>query len=101
MIPGMEILLVTARSGSSVRLSGLNSAGGSEDKAGGIRREIELVVSGGVDGVAVGTGENRMLEVGVKVRVIRVPYFGEFGTITALPYAHAEIESGALLRVAG
>ncbi len=73
--------------------------GATQVRAGAMRPE--LVVSGGVDGAVISNAEGGMLEVGTKVRVIRVPYFGEFGTITALPHALAEIESGALLRVAG
>jgi hypothetical protein len=40
------------------------------------------------------------LQVGSRVRVIRVPYFGLQGCVTALPKELVEIETGALARVA-
>jgi hypothetical protein len=40
------------------------------------------------------------LEVGSRVRIIRVPYFGMWGYVTALPKELVTIETGALARVA-
>jgi hypothetical protein len=39
------------------------------------------------------------LQVGSPVRVIRAPYFGRLGEVTALPPALAQVESGATVRV--
>jgi len=40
------------------------------------------------------------LQVGSRVRIIRVPYFGAQGRVTALPKELSQIETGALARVA-
>jgi hypothetical protein len=40
------------------------------------------------------------LQVGSRVRIIRVPYFGQQGTVTALPKELTQIETGAIARVA-
>jgi len=39
------------------------------------------------------------LAVGTPIRVIREPYFGRLGTVTALPSELVEVESGTLVRV--
>lgn len=39
------------------------------------------------------------LEIGRRVRVIRIPYFGAVGTVTAMPHAPQLIETGAHTRV--
>lgn len=41
----------------------------------------------------------KTLEVGAAVRIIRVPYFGLFGTVTEMPSRPCRIESGAVVRV--
>jgi len=43
--------------------------------------------------------ETRFLRTGARVRIIRVPYFGQFGEITAMPPEPQRIPSGALVRV--
>jgi hypothetical protein len=45
-------------------------------------------------------GQGVGLQVGSRVRIIRVPYFGLQGHVTALPKELAAIETGALARVA-
>lgn len=39
------------------------------------------------------------LSVGSRIRLIRVPYFGEFATVTSLPHEPAKIPTGAWTRV--
>ena len=39
------------------------------------------------------------LALGAKVRLIRVPYFGQFGTVHELPNANEQIPTGAFTRV--
>lgn len=41
----------------------------------------------------------RTLSVGAKVRIIRVPYFGEFAEVTELPNEPEAVPSGAIVRV--
>lgn len=41
------------------------------------------------------------LDVGSTVRMIRVPYFGRYGTVVSLPKELAQLETGAMARVAG
>lgn len=50
---------------------------------------------------SVSARDNRAhgLEVGERVRIIRVPFFGATGTITELPHDLARIETGAHVRV--
>ncbi len=45
--------------------------------------------------------ETKSLEIGAPVRIIRVPYFGRFGTVSSLPSSPQIIPSGALVRVLG
>ena len=44
--------------------------------------------------------EDSGIEVGDRVRIIREPYFGSFGTIQSLPVALETVDSGAKVRVA-
>jgi hypothetical protein len=39
------------------------------------------------------------LEIGARVRLIRVPYFGSRGTVSELPHELRELETGAMARV--
>lgn len=43
--------------------------------------------------------ELKILELGSRIRIIRVPYFGLLGTVGELPHEPQEIESGAVVRV--
>lgn len=45
------------------------------------------------------TAEAQMLDIGTPIRVIREPYFGKLGRVTALPPELVEVESGAMVRV--
>ena len=73
--------------------------GATQVRAGAMRPEI--IVSREIEQPPKLSHEEQTssLEVGARVRVVRVPYFGEFGEIVALPTAPAKIDSGALVRV--
>lgn len=43
--------------------------------------------------------EIKSLDIGARVRCVRVPYFGKFGNISELPHSAQKIESGAEVRV--
>jgi hypothetical protein len=45
------------------------------------------------------TAEAQMLDIGTPIRVIREPYFGKLGRVTALPPELVEVDSGAMVRV--
>lgn len=45
------------------------------------------------------TAEAQMLAIGTPIRVIREPYFGKLGRVTALPPELVEVDSGAMVRV--
>jgi len=78
------------------KLASINGA--TQVRAGAIRPEI-LVVHDDKRGAASQNHEARGLEVGLKVRLIRVPYFGMYATITELPHESDVIESGARTRI--
>ena len=44
-------------------------------------------------------GGKQGMDIGDLLRVIRVPYFGRIGRVSALPAELQEVESGALVRV--
>jgi hypothetical protein len=70
--------------------------GATQVRAGAIRPEIIVARPDGgerVDSPPLG------LDVGARIRIIRVPYFGAQGTIVDLPAAAQEIETGAMTRV--
>lgn len=74
--------------------------GATQVRAGATRPEIiaplDQVSTAEVDS---SRSEAKILDVGSRIRVIRVPYFGLFGTITDLPHAPQQIPSGAKVRV--
>ena len=72
--------------------------GATQIRAGVIRPEVVLPRSQS-DAVADIIGETPGLSVGSPVRVIRQPYFGRLGTVTALPPELQELESGSRARV--
>lgn len=70
--------------------------GATQVRAGAIRPEILIAREG--DATA-GSEEIGGLEVGIPVRIIRTPYFGMCGTVTALPHEAEKIATGAIIRV--
>lgn len=70
--------------------------GATQIRAGVIRPEIIVPSSTGIDSAA---DEEQALEVGTRIRIIREPYFGLLGKVTALPSEPVVIESGAKVRI--
>ncbi len=43
--------------------------------------------------------EGKALAIGTQIRIIRVPYFGEFAQVIELPHDPEKLPSGAIVRV--
>ncbi len=71
--------------------------GATQVRAGAQRPEIIAWVS--ADAEKMPETARQVLEVGARVRLIRVPYFGLRGVVTALPHELLPLETGALARV--
>jgi len=72
--------------------------GATQIRAGVIRPEIIVPSDKGREAMS-GAEDEQTLELGTKIRVIREPYFGMLGTVTALPPEPVLIESGARVRI--
>jgi len=72
--------------------------GATQVRAGALRPEVLIRRDGGVE-VDLLSSTAHGLEEGAKVRVIRVPYFGDQGVVSALPLDPQLIETGAYARV--
>lgn len=73
--------------------------GATQVRAGAMRPEVIIPqLENDVAGLSK-SGLARSLEVGSRIRIIRVPYFGVVGTITDLPHQPVAIPSGAHVRV--
>ncbi|MBN2780849.1 MAG: hypothetical protein JXR21_02660, partial [Candidatus Marinimicrobia bacterium] len=73
--------------------------GATQIRAGVIRPEIIIPIEGNED-LKEKHAELFGMEPGTEVRVIRAPYFGMLGEVTALPHELQRLESGSLARVA-
>ena len=75
-------------------------SGATQIRAGVQRPEVVVPIEFGAgdSGGAAASGGGELV-VGTAVRVIRVPYFGLLGTVTALPAELLRVESGSLVRV--
>lgn len=74
--------------------------GATQIRAGATRPEI--FVQGGVEGSEIADQEDaeaHELKPGTKIRIIRVPYFGELAKVTDLPAELTRVESETLVRV--
>lgn len=87
----MEVLSVIAGSTASI-------SGATQVRAGALRPEIISRTS--AEGTRTEQEYSSGLVVGSRVRLIRVPYFGLHGVVTALPPELVQIETGASARVA-
>lgn len=76
--------------------------GATQVRAGAERPEIitRVTDAGEEHRATEGNSATAGLQVGSRVRIIRVPYFGVQGRVTALPKELSPIETGALARVA-
>ena len=73
-------------------------SGQTQVRAGALRPE--LIVSGEFASNEFEDAQPiNILQVGARIRCIRVPYFGELGTVTALPQDPFRIPTGAEVRV--
>ncbi len=72
--------------------------GATQIRAGVIRPEIIVPQRDGAAAVAEEASGGGELKVGSRIRVIREPYFGRLGTVTALPPELVKIETGAMVR---
>lgn len=88
-----ERVLTTLRSvdGREVSINGATQV-----RAGAQRPEIIAPASSAT--LATGSG-SKGLEVGARVRIIRVPHFGQVGQVAELPHQPEQIETGAFARV--
>jgi hypothetical protein len=75
-------------------------SGATQIRAGVQRPEVVVPIefADGAVGAARASGGGE-LNLGTPVRMIRVPYFGLLGTVTALPPELVKLESGSLVRV--
>lgn len=76
--------------------------GATQVRAGATRPEIIVPLPGERAVAAASSAEEaKTLELGAQVRIIRVPYFGELGTVSSLPVAPQTVASGTSVRVLG
>lgn len=73
--------------------------GATQIRAGVIRPEIVISVSGAEIEKDVVVHEVKGLDVGSRVRAIRAPYFGQLGDVTDLPNELQKMESESMVRV--
>ncbi len=73
--------------------------GATQVRAGAVRPEILSVATTERSTSVETSGVNGGLRVGSRVRLIRVPFFGEIGTVEDLPHDLQQIETGAWARV--
>ncbi len=73
--------------------------GATQVRAGAMRPEIIIPRDKEKSNSETPTRIAGKLEPGTKVRIIRVPYFGEFATVTELPHEPEKVPSGAVVRV--
>lgn len=81
-------------------VAGIN--GTTQVRAGAVRPEILVSYSSdATEGSQVKSAPLELpeLKLGSRIRLIRYPHFGRFGTVTSLPDELREIETGALVRV--
>jgi len=81
------------------RMASINGA--TQIRAGVIRPEIIVPLSGVeiASRVEKASQDGQQLDIGTSIRVIREPYFGMLGTVTALPPELTPIPSGARVRI--
>ena len=82
------------------KMDGLKASinGATQIRAGVVRPEIIVPVEAH-ERVSEDVLEDGSLEIGTQVRVIREPYFGKFGRVTALPISLQQLETEAEVRI--
>jgi hypothetical protein len=86
--------LLTKHAGANVSVNGATQI-----RAGVMRPEIVIPVAAPVSGEVHDAHGGGILQVGSQVRIIRDPYFGILGKVTALPHQPAVLGSGSAARV--
>jgi len=79
------------------RIASINGA--TQIRAGAMRPEIIVADEAGETATRDAVTDSIELALGTTVRVIRVPYFGLLGEVTALPQEPVVIDTGAMVRV--
>ncbi len=76
-------------------------SGATQVRAGAVRPELFVSLDGeaGVQTEGEASTPDGRLELGSRIRIIRVPYFGQFGTVTALPHEPEAVPCGSVVRV--
>lgn len=72
--------------------------GATQVRAGALRPEI-IVAGDSAESGAETAALNSALQIGTKVRIIRVPYFGQSASVVELPHEMKKIPTGAFARV--
>ncbi len=85
----------------ALELKGREAAvnGATQVRAGALRPEVIVPLETPLSKSDTSEQAPQVLAIGSKIRAIRVPYFGELGTVTALPLEPILIPSGAKVRV--
>jgi hypothetical protein len=86
--------LFVAREGAAAAVNGTTQI-----RAGVMRPEIVVPIDGPSTVEADATSEAGVLGIGATVRIIRDPYFGRIGAVSALPLEPQVLESGSRARV--
>lgn len=73
--------------------------GATQIRAGVIRPEIIVPLDTPSAVASADEADRNLLEVGSSIRLIREPYFGRLGSVTALPSEPMKVDSGAVVRV--
>jgi len=84
------------------RFASLNGA--TQIRAGAMRPEVvvahaDRALRDAGDGAVAGPSAAMILWVGTPIRAVRQPYFGQIGTVSALPVEPVRVASGAVVRV--
>lgn len=79
------------------RVASINGA--TQVRAGAVRPEIIVPATGNLIAKSAPACAPAGLVVGAAIRLIRVPYFGQYAVVTELPHAMEEIPTGAHARV--
>lgn len=76
-------------------------SGATQVRAGALRPElfVSLPPPNKTGQVTSNEGISKVLEVGSRIRVIRVPYFGQFGTVREMPHEPQAMPCGSIVRV--
>jgi len=72
--------------------------GATQVRAGAMRPEVIIPIQK-TSAHDTPAAQPKALDIGAPIRIVRVPYFGQFGTICELPHEPQQMPSGSFLRV--